>query len=99
MNLGHTCLFCKVLCMGFFGDNEHNTVTLTHSAHGKHAFLVQMKENLKSPRKITIKKVYLESLHKRLGHISTSSLIAVDNAKFWQDIELRVDLIKFCTSC
>ena len=32
MNLGHTCLFHKVFCTFFFGDNEQNVVTITHNA-------------------------------------------------------------------
>ena len=43
-------------------------------------------------------KVALELLHHRLGHRHTRSLMAVDTANFWQDIELRIDTDSFCTS-
>ena len=36
-------------------------------------------------------KIALEMLHKRLGHISTISLLSGDTANFWEDIELRID--------
>ena len=41
----------------------------------------------------------LKLLHLRLGHRSPRSLLAGDTAKFWQEIELRVDPDTFCTSC
>ena len=43
MNLEHTCIFCKVFCTVLFSANEHNAVTLRHSAHRKHEFLVKTK--------------------------------------------------------
>ena len=45
------------------------------------------------------KKIALEFLHQRLGHIYTRSLIAGDTANVWEDIELRIDPYPFCTSC
>ena len=38
-------------------------------------------------------------LHQRLGHRSTSSLLAGDTANVWGDVELRIDPDPFCTSC
>ena len=45
------------------------------------------------------KKIALELLHQRLGHISTSSLLAGDTVNVWEDVELRIDPDPFCTSC
>ena len=83
----------------YFGDKKENSVTLPHSAHRKHAFLVNTKGKDKSKKISPRKKVTLELLHYRLGHISTISLMAGDTETVWQDIELRIDLDPFCTSC
>ena len=32
MNLGHTCLFQKWVCMVYFGNKEKNVVTIPHNA-------------------------------------------------------------------
>ena len=45
------------------------------------------------------KEIALEFLHQRLGHRSTKSLLARDTANAWEDIELRIYLDPFCTSC
>ena len=45
------------------------------------------------------KKIALELLHQRLGHRSTRSLLAGDTANVWEDVELRIYLDPFCTSC
>ena len=45
------------------------------------------------------KKIALELLHQRLGHRSTRSLLAVDTANVWEDVELRLYPDPFCTSC
>ena len=45
------------------------------------------------------KKIALELLHQRLGHISTRSLLVGDTANVWEDVELRIDPDPFCTSC
>ena len=45
------------------------------------------------------KKITLELMHHRLGHISTRSLIAGDTANVWEDAELKIDADPFCTSC
>ena len=45
------------------------------------------------------KKIALELLHQRLGHISTRSLLAGDNENVWEDVELRINPDPFCTSC
>ena len=45
------------------------------------------------------KKIALELLHHRLGHISTRSLLYGDTANVWEDVELRIDPDPFCTSC
>ena len=38
-------------------------------------------------------------MHQRLGHRSTRSLIAGESANIWEDVELRIDPDRFCTSC
>ena len=45
------------------------------------------------------KKIALELLHQRLGHISTILLLAGNTANVWEDIELRIDPDYFFTSC
>ena len=42
------------------------------------------------------KKIALELLHHRLGHIYTRSLLAGYTANVWEDIELRIDPDAFC---
>ena len=44
-------------------------------------------------------KIALELLHQRLRHRSTRLLLAGDTANVWEDVELRIDLDPFCTSC
>ena len=97
INAGHTCLFHKVFCTLNFGSKEYNAVTLPHSAVRKHAFSGKIIENSKT--NLARKKIALESLHHRLGHISTGSFIAGDTANFWEDVELRIDPDNFFTSC
>ena len=41
MNLGHISLFQKGFCTVYFSDKKENEVTIPHSAHRKHAFLVK----------------------------------------------------------
>ena len=45
------------------------------------------------------KKISLELLHQRLGHISTRKLLDGDTANIWEDVELRIYPDPFCTSC
>ena len=45
------------------------------------------------------KKFYLESLHQRLGHRSTISLLDGYTASVWEDIDIRMDPDFFITSC
>ena len=45
------------------------------------------------------KKIALELLYQGLGHRSTRSLLAGDNANVWEYIELRIDPDPFFTSC
>ena len=95
MNSGHTCLFHKGFCTVYFGEKEDNAVTLPHSALRKHDFSGKIKD---VPKKNPAgKKIALELLHQRLGHISTRSLIAGDTANVWEDVELRTDPDPFCT--
>ena len=97
MNAGHKCIFHKGFCTVYFGAKEDNAVTLPHSAVRNHAFSGKiMKKSKKNPAR---KKIALELLHQRLGHRSTSSLIAGDTDKVWEDVELRIDPDPFCTSC
>ena len=97
LNAGHTCLFHKGFCTMYYGANEDNAVTLSHSALIKHAFSGKIKDVSKKDQ--SRKKIPLELLHQRLGHRSTRSLIAGDTANVWEDAELRIDAEPFCTSC
>ena len=85
--------------MVYFGEKEKNAVTLPHSAQRKHAFLGKIMEKSKKNKLPARKKIALELLHQRLGHISTRSLLAGDTANIWEDIELRIYPDPFCTSC
>ena len=97
MNLPYTFLFHKGFCTVYLGNKKKNSVNLPHSAQRKYAFMVLKKVE---PNKVAPgKKVALELLHHRLGHRFTRSLMAGENANFWQDIELRIDPYPFCTSC
>ena len=59
-----------------------------------------MESSKKNPkRNPKRKKIALELMHQRLGHRSTRSLIAGDNANVWEDEELKIDPDPFCTSC
>ena len=78
MNLGHTCLFNKLFCTVYFGNKEKNAVTLPHSAQQKHTSLGGIKQMSKTTKLAPRKKVALELLHHRLGHISTISLMNGD---------------------
>ena len=70
----------------YFGDKEKNAVTLPHIAQRNHGFLGEIKQMYKSKKIIPRKKVALELLHHRLGHISTISLMDGDTANVWQGI-------------
>ena len=96
MNSGHTCLLHKVFCAVYFGAKEKNAVTLPYIAQRTHAFLGKIKEMSKAKKLPARKKIALGLLHKRLGHISTRSLLAEDTANVWEYIELRIDLDPFC---
>ena len=55
---------------------------------------------MRLPKKLpSIKKIALELLHHRLGHRSTTSLLARYTANVWEDKELRIDPDPFFTSC
>ena len=97
MNSGHTCIFHKRVCTVYFGAKEKNAMTLPHSAQRKHAFLVKIKEMSKSKKLPCRKKIDLELLHQKLGHISTISFFNRDTANVWEDTELRIDPYPFCT--
>ena len=99
MNAGHTCLFHKGFCTLYFGANKRNAVILPYSAQRKHAFTGKIMEKSKKNKFPARKKIALELLHQRLGHRSTRSLLAVDNANVWEDVELRIYPDPFCTSC
>ena len=99
MNLGHTCLFHKGFCTVYFGARYKNSVTLPHSAQSKHEFLEESKEMSKAKKLPSRKKIALKSLHQRLGHRSTISLLARDTDNVWEDIELIIYQDPFCTSC
>ena len=59
-----------------FGAQEKNAVILPHSAQTKHVFLGEIKEMSKTKKLPSRNKVDLELLHHRLGHRSTTSLLA-----------------------
>ena len=59
---------------------------ITTSAQRKHAFFGKIKEMSKTKKSPARKKIALELLHQRLGHRSTRSLLAGDNANGWEDI-------------
>ena len=100
MNAGQTCLFHKGFCTVYFGAKEDNAVTLPHNAERKHAFMVKiMEKSKKNPkRNPKRKKIALELINKRLGHISTRSLMDGDTANVWEVAELKIDPDPFCTS-
>ena len=84
MNAGHMCLFQKWFCTVYFRAKEDNAVTLPHSAVRKHAFSGNIMEKSKKNR--ARKKIALELLYQRLGHISTRSVIAGNTANVWKDV-------------
>ena len=76
-------------------SKRENSVTLTHCAKGKNAFLEKPR---KCPRQLPAKKkIAIELLHQRLGHRSTRSLLAWDTANVWEDIDLIIDTYPFFT--
>ena len=70
-NSVNTCLFYKSFCTLYFINKKKNAVTVTYSAQKKHAFWVKTKEMSKSNKIAPVNKLALETLHHRLGHIST----------------------------
>ena len=100
MNLGHTCLFHKGFFTVFFVDKN---ITLWHyrvsHKENMHFWFLKTKEKSKSQKQIPKKNFSLELLHQILGHRSTKSLLAVDTANIWQDIEIRVYPDAFFTTC
>ena len=54
-------------------------------------FQGKIKEISKTKKLPSRGKITLEMLHKRLGHISTISLLSGGTANSWEDIELRID--------
>ena len=99
MNDGHTCLFHKGFCTVYFGAKEDNAVTLSHSAHRKHAFTGKNQDMSNKNKYPSRKKIALELLHQRLGHRSNRSLFAGDTTNVWEYVELRIYSEPFCTSC
>ena len=89
MHLRNT--FYKGFYTACFGDKEKNAVTLPHSAHQKNIFFGKINSYLEKlpPRK----KIALELLHQKLGHISTRSLMAGDTANVLKDIELFLHIM------
>ena len=86
MNSVHTHLFHKGFFTVYFRAEEKNAVTLPNSAQRKNNFLGEIKEISKTKKLPSRKKIDLELLHQRLGHRSTRSLLAGDNAKVWKYI-------------
>ena len=75
----------------YFSYKKKNAVNLPHSAHTKHGIWGGKKQIYKSKKIAHRKKFALELLHHILEHISTRSLMAVNNANIWQGIELCID--------
>ena len=84
---------------GLIRSREENAVTLPHSAQRKHEFLGKIKDMSKKNKSPARNKIVLEWLNKRLGHISTRSLLAGDTENVWEDVELIIYPDPFCTSC
>ena len=84
---------------GVFWSKRENTVTLSHGAKSKHAFLGEIKEISKTKKLPSRRKIDFELLHQRYGKISTRLLLAGDTADVWEDIELGIYPDLFCTSC
>ena len=99
INAGYTCIFHKGLCTVYLRAEKKNTVILPHSAQRKHAFLGKIKDMSKKNELPARKKIYLKLLHHRLGHRSTRSLLAGDTENVWEDVDLKLYLDPFCTSC
>ena len=62
-------------------------------------FWGEIKEISKTKKLPPKKKIALELLHLILGHRSTRLLLAGDLDNVWEDIDLRIYLDPFCTSC
>ena len=75
--------FHKGFCMVYFGTDKRKAVTLPHSAQRKHAFIGKIKNMSKKNKSPARKKIDLELLHQRLGHITTRSLLAGDTSNVW----------------
>ena len=80
MNAENNFLFQKGFCIVYFGADKRNVVTLPHSAQRKHAFTGKIKNMSKKNKYPARKKIALEFIHQRLGHISNISLLAGDTA-------------------
>ena len=61
--------------------------------------MVKSMESLKknTKRNTKRKKITLELMQERLGHRSTRSLMAGDNANVWEDAKLKIYADPFCT--
>ena len=68
MNAGHTCIFQKLFCRVYFGEDKRNAITLPHSAQRKHAFTVKIKNMSKKNKFPARKKMAMELLHQISGH-------------------------------
>ena len=90
MNARHTCIFHKGFCTVYFGSDNRNAITLTHSAQRKHAFTGKIKDMSKKNKFPARKKISLELLHQRLGYRPTRSVLAGDTSNIWEDVELRI---------
>ena len=55
----------------YFEAEKQNAVTLPHIAQRKHAFIGKIKDMSKKNKLPARKKIALELLHQRLGHIFT----------------------------
>ena len=83
----------------YFGSEKKNTVSLPHSAQGKHAFLGKIKDMPKKNKLPARNKISLELMHQRLWHRYTGSFLTGYTENLWEDVELIIDPDPFCKSC
>ena len=72
MNSGHTCIFSKGFCTVFFRVEKKECSNINTQYTKEHAFLGKIMDMSKKNKSPARKKIALELLHKRSGHISPS---------------------------
>ena len=99
MNSGHNVFILQRALHGLLWNKIEKCSYITTYCTKKTCILGEIKEMSKTKKLPSRQNIALEILHQRLGHRSTRSLLAGDTANIWRDIELRIDLDSFCTSC